>query len=388
MSVCIPDFNGERGDPVCHTIHSGNGYRDYNPVLMRFHRPDSLSPFSAGGINPYGYCLGDPVNYSDPSGHMTWQAGLGIGLGIAGIAAAFFTAGSSLVAAGSLSAVLAATSAAPLIVGSSAMIADTTGLASAALQDSQPQASAALGWASLIAGVLSVGTGLATGGYRFLNRITAGLQGKMVRVNGRIGIPLSGEFRNARFLGAYHVAGRVRWNIRFEDTAPEGERRLTIVMASMKEGRYTRMVNEKRVNNAWFSELFGPSALKSRLQGAGESFDIYRLVVPDSATAYYNGGKNIAVEFRNAFPSPRPAVVAYRGMPDWQGPVVGELQHAFGLAENMERAGVAWGPLSAQHVLNELSAYFGNTQDAITFQGQHVVYPCVTRFDNDSNVWV
>jgi hypothetical protein len=35
---------------------------------MRFHAPDTLSPFGKGGINAYMYCAGDPVNHSDPSG--------------------------------------------------------------------------------------------------------------------------------------------------------------------------------------------------------------------------------------------------------------------------------------------------------------------------------
>ena len=48
----------------------GNGYRGYNPVLMRFLRPDSLSPFGIGGLNCYAYCAGDPINFSDSSGHM------------------------------------------------------------------------------------------------------------------------------------------------------------------------------------------------------------------------------------------------------------------------------------------------------------------------------
>lgn len=47
----------------------GNGYRAYNTTLTRFHSPDSLSPFGKGGLNAYGYCLGDPVNNVDPSGH-------------------------------------------------------------------------------------------------------------------------------------------------------------------------------------------------------------------------------------------------------------------------------------------------------------------------------
>jgi len=52
----------------------GNGYRMYNPGLMRFHSADGLSPFAAGGINPYMYCNGDPVNMKDASG----RAGTGI----------------------------------------------------------------------------------------------------------------------------------------------------------------------------------------------------------------------------------------------------------------------------------------------------------------------
>jgi|GEM_PF-4028644 len=64
-------FNGQRLDPVSQCYHLGNGARCYNPVLMRFNSPDSLSPFGAGGINPYAYCLGDPINRSDPSGHIS-----------------------------------------------------------------------------------------------------------------------------------------------------------------------------------------------------------------------------------------------------------------------------------------------------------------------------
>ncbi|QPL55370.1 MULTISPECIES: RHS repeat-associated core domain-containing protein [Vibrio] len=62
-------FNGVRQDPVTKLYALGNGYRMYNPTLMRFHAQDSLSPFGKGGTNGYAYCLGDPVNRHDPSGH-------------------------------------------------------------------------------------------------------------------------------------------------------------------------------------------------------------------------------------------------------------------------------------------------------------------------------
>lgn len=62
-------YNGEALDPDSGWYLLGNGYRVYNPVLMRFHSPDSLSPFGEGGLNYYGYCQGNPVTFRDPTGH-------------------------------------------------------------------------------------------------------------------------------------------------------------------------------------------------------------------------------------------------------------------------------------------------------------------------------
>jgi RHS repeat-associated protein len=62
-------FNGERPDRVTGYYLLGNGYRAFNPVLMRFNSPDSWSPFGEGGLNAYMYCSGDPVNFADPTGH-------------------------------------------------------------------------------------------------------------------------------------------------------------------------------------------------------------------------------------------------------------------------------------------------------------------------------
>jgi len=63
-------FNGERPDPVTGHYLLGNGYRAFNPILMRFNSPDSWSPFGKGGLNAYAYCVGDPVNRYDPTGHV------------------------------------------------------------------------------------------------------------------------------------------------------------------------------------------------------------------------------------------------------------------------------------------------------------------------------
>ncbi|VVO51611.1 RHS repeat-associated core domain-containing protein [Pseudomonas silesiensis] len=66
-------FNGERPDPVTGCYLLGNGYRAFNPALMRFNSPDGLSPFGKGGLNPYAYCSGDPMNFTDASGQSRWK---------------------------------------------------------------------------------------------------------------------------------------------------------------------------------------------------------------------------------------------------------------------------------------------------------------------------
>ncbi|SDI76510.1 RHS repeat-associated core domain-containing protein [Pseudomonas abietaniphila] len=85
-------FNGEVRDAIGGWYLLGKGYRAYNPTLMRFHSPDSLSPFGAGGVNPYVYCLSDPINAVDPSGH-SLKSWIGVGLGAIGIVATLVTAG-------------------------------------------------------------------------------------------------------------------------------------------------------------------------------------------------------------------------------------------------------------------------------------------------------
>ena len=72
-STCL-GYNGQLKEAHTGCYLLGNGYRAFSPVLMRFHSPDSWSPFGEGGLNAYMYALGDPVAYKDPTGHSAWGA--------------------------------------------------------------------------------------------------------------------------------------------------------------------------------------------------------------------------------------------------------------------------------------------------------------------------
>lgn len=67
----LPAFNGQAYEQAIHGYLLGNGYRVFDPALRRFHSPDSFSPFGRGGINPYVYCVGDPISNTDPTGHLS-----------------------------------------------------------------------------------------------------------------------------------------------------------------------------------------------------------------------------------------------------------------------------------------------------------------------------
>jgi RHS repeat-associated protein len=163
-------FGGESQDVQTGCYLLGNGYRAYDPVLMRFHRPDSWSPFDGGGLNPYAYCLGDPINLRDPTGHISSSGWIKIGLAVA------FTIASVALTVATLGA------SAPLVgLSSSAAMALTlevvsgaVSIASSVLDETAPDAvitqvlsytnialSAVSGGASLAGKVLGKGTSVA-----------------------------------------------------------------------------------------------------------------------------------------------------------------------------------------------------------------------------------
>ncbi|MFJ3523590.1 RHS repeat domain-containing protein [Pseudomonas sp. NPDC090203] len=169
-------FAGQRREPLTGWQILGD-YRPYDPVLMCFLSPDSQSPFGAGGINPYAYCAGDPVNRIDPDGH-SWVnyalAGVGLAIGIASAIAGFgalLTVGASICYAGS--AALTPSAMMVLAAGVLDLVSLGTGVAGLVAEHTGADQNVAsvLGWVSL-------GTGLAAGAL-------SGLSGPVARFTGR-----------------------------------------------------------------------------------------------------------------------------------------------------------------------------------------------------------
>nr|WP_238149242.1 RHS repeat-associated core domain-containing protein [Arsenophonus endosymbiont of Aleurodicus floccissimus] len=155
-----PRFNGEHWDEASGSYLLGNGYRAYSSRLVRFTAPDSWSPFGAGGINAYAYCDGDPINFSDPSGHISGWGWASIIVGGIGLLLAPLTFSLSLKFGVGVALVLTALEAASV----------ATAIISGALEEKNLQASEQYGWVSLglgapsaVMGIFSLGKAVAKG---------------------------------------------------------------------------------------------------------------------------------------------------------------------------------------------------------------------------------
>ncbi|MBM3108959.1 hypothetical protein IIE18_27980 [Pseudomonas sp. V1] len=148
-------YTGERREPLTGW-HIPAGYRPYDPILMMFLSPDSDSPFGRGGLNPYAYCGGDPINRIDPDGHAWWEWALvavSIALGTAAFIASVGTA-APLVVGLVGGQTLTASAAMSIGAAASGAISLATGIAEASLAASNKLGggNAALGWISLVTG--------------------------------------------------------------------------------------------------------------------------------------------------------------------------------------------------------------------------------------------
>lgn len=67
-------YTGQASDPSTHLMMLG-GFRNYAPGIGKFIQPDSYNSFSKTQINnSKGYVLGNPLFFTDPSGHSFWGA--------------------------------------------------------------------------------------------------------------------------------------------------------------------------------------------------------------------------------------------------------------------------------------------------------------------------
>ena len=157
-------FTGERREPLTGWYIPG-GHRPYDPVLMCFLAPDNESPFGRGGINPYTYCAGDPVNRIDPDGH-SWVsyavAGAGLALSAIALIPGLQAALPAAAALFSATSTLSSAQVACLAAATFDVLSLTTGAASLALEISGHEGSAAgiLGGISLVTGLAGAGIGM------------------------------------------------------------------------------------------------------------------------------------------------------------------------------------------------------------------------------------
>ncbi|WP_367346546.1 RHS repeat-associated core domain-containing protein [Stenotrophomonas bentonitica] len=181
-----PGFNGEWMDvgSGCYLLGPGH-HRPYSPTLGMFLAPDSASPFSAGGLNTLAYCAGDPVNFSDPSGHfLKWLvAGIGIALGVVAVVASFGAASAAVgaIAAGGIAALTksGAAAIAATTLGTLAVGAEVGALGASEAGDEK--AASVLGWVGVGLGIAGAAPAIAKTAMkgamrlsRFMGRTSAG----------------------------------------------------------------------------------------------------------------------------------------------------------------------------------------------------------------------
>ncbi|MBE6135075.1 MAG: RHS repeat-associated core domain-containing protein [Erysipelotrichaceae bacterium] len=160
------------------------GSRWYSPNLRRFISPDSpeyLNIKQIGGINPYVYCLNDPVNYSDRYGYSPkwweWANAIGkIATGIFAVAAGALVIASGVAGVGMLVVAGITVTAGALTTNNG--IADTVGLSTGYnyMADGLFQGNkTAYGWYSGITEGVAVAGTIACGGWLRYNapRISA-----------------------------------------------------------------------------------------------------------------------------------------------------------------------------------------------------------------------
>lgn len=320
-------LNGELVDVLplptpIHLYHLGNGSRTYQPNLSRFLSMDSYGPFSIAGINPYAYCSGDPINFKDPTGNLSTQAWIGIGLGVLGLTLSVITLGAGAFAASALISAGAAASsyaiaATSLSIASSTLgvVSASTGIASAALSDSDPETAATLSWVSFGFGIGSIVTGMgsytagrmAYSGYSSALSVTigespsrlmmGGLSVNSSRISGH-GYPFNAI---AKFSGEHSVSGIQLGKIMSSQISGSKDITLTICfggrlssaqLLANQTGQtvhaakgFHRIISTATDINTIYRPLTGSARMLSNTAGSGISH-LTRSSIQNSATLY------------------------------------------------------------------------------------------------------
>lgn len=200
-------YNGEALDPATGWYLLGNGYRAYDPTLMRFLSPDTQhqSPFGEAGLNYYSYVRGNPISFRDPTGEAAigWSgrqssryddeispggggtSGSGamgwvfVGLAVLGVIVAGVFAGSALAgvkgavagaAAGTVTATAAAAVVGEAVAATIALSLTVASTVSQIVNTVNPENETA-GQLAMYLGIAATAVGLFSGGLKFRGKI-------------------------------------------------------------------------------------------------------------------------------------------------------------------------------------------------------------------------
>ncbi|MCG9685240.1 hypothetical protein L1D31_22245 [Vibrio sp. Isolate23] len=139
--------------------------RVYSSKIAQFISTDRLAPFGEAGVNRYAYS--DPINSLDATGYLSWQAWLGIALGIATIISGgigLAAVAGTIYSGGITGALLIAKVSLATVSGITGITSGTLAIASGIISETHPTLSGDLGLAATVFGVTATATGLAAWG--------------------------------------------------------------------------------------------------------------------------------------------------------------------------------------------------------------------------------